>query len=50
MARGMLNKQIAVDLGIAERTVREHRARGMKKLGVESAAELGRQLARLLPS
>ncbi len=49
VARGMLNKQIAVELGIAERTVREHRSRGMKKLGVESAAELGRMLARALP-
>jgi DNA-binding CsgD family transcriptional regulator/AraC-like DNA-binding protein len=43
-ARGMLNKQIAVELGISERTVKAHRARGMEKLGAGSAAELGRML------
>src|SRR5262249_44715892 len=42
VARGMLNKQVAAELAIAERTVREHRARAMAKLGVGSAAELGR--------
>jgi FixJ family two-component response regulator len=39
---GRLNKQIADDLGIAERTVKLQRARVMDKLGVRSAAELGR--------
>ncbi len=47
---GRLNKQIAVELGIAERTVKAERARVMAKLGVGSAAELGllaEQLKRL---
>lgn len=44
---GRLNKQIADDLSMAERTVKLHRARLMEKLGVESAAELGRLAERL---
>jgi FixJ family two-component response regulator len=37
---GKLNKQIAVELGTCEKTIKVHRARVMKKLGVESVAEL----------
>lgn len=37
---GMLNKQIAGDLGTAEKTVKVHRGRMMQKLGVASVAEL----------
>ena len=37
---GQLNKQIAFDLGIRERTVKAHRASIMDKLGAESVAEL----------
>jgi len=37
---GRLNKQIAADLGIAEKTVKVHRARVMKKMQVSSVAEL----------
>ena len=33
---GFLNKQIAADLGIVEKTVKVHRARAMKKLGLRS--------------
>ena len=44
---GRLNKQIADDLGIAERTVKLQRAQVMDKLGVRSAAELGRFAERL---
>lgn len=47
IAAGKLNKQIASDLGVAERTVKLHRARAMEKLGVQSAAELGRLAERL---
>jgi DNA-binding CsgD family transcriptional regulator len=47
VARGLLNKQIAAELGISERTVREHRGAAMKKLGVRSAAELGRLFERV---
>jgi len=42
--RGRLNKQIAADLGIDERTVKRHRANMMVKLGIASVAALA-QLA-----
>ena len=38
---GKLNKQIADELGIAERTVKLQRAQLMEKLGAASVAELG---------
>ena len=37
---GMLNKQIAAELGTTEKTVKVHRARVMEKMGVQSVAEL----------
>ena len=43
--RGALNKQIADDLGICERTVKLHRMSIKTKVGVQSVAELA-QLAR----
>ena len=39
---GMLNKQIAYELGIVEDTVKIHRGRVMKKMKVQSVAELVR--------
>ncbi len=39
---GMLNKQIAADLGISEKTVKVHRARVMEKMRARSVAELVR--------
>jgi FixJ family two-component response regulator len=39
---GMLNKQIASELGTAEKTVKVHRGRMMQKLRVSSVAELVR--------
>jgi FixJ family two-component response regulator len=39
---GMLNKQIASQLGIAEKTVKVHRARVMEKMRAGSVAELVR--------
>ena len=39
---GILNKQIAYELGIAEKTVKVHRGKVMKKLNVSSVAELVR--------
>ena len=44
---GARNKQIAGHLGIAEKTVKLHRARAMEKLAAGSAAELGRRCAEL---
>lgn len=38
--RGRLNKQIAADLGINERSVKRHRTSLMRKLGINSVAEL----------
>jgi len=39
---GMLNKQVAFDLGITEKTIKVHRARVMEKMGAQSLAELVR--------
>ncbi len=39
---GRLNKQIAADLGIAEKTVKVHRGRVMEKMAASSIAELVR--------
>jgi FixJ family two-component response regulator len=39
---GMLNKQIAGELGIAEKTVKVHRSRVMQKLHIVSVAQLVR--------
>lgn len=39
---GRLNKQIASDIGAAERTVKAHRAQVLAKMGVGSVAELSR--------
>ena len=43
---GMLNKQIAGEMGTAEKTVKVHRGRVMQKLGVTSVAELVRLVQR----
>ena len=43
---GLLNKQIAGELGTAEKTVKVHRHRVMQKLGVTSVAELVRLVQR----
>ncbi len=45
--QGRLNKQIASDLGISEKTVKFHRGRVMEKTQVGSVAELVRQADRL---
>ncbi|MBV8446398.1 MAG: response regulator transcription factor [Hyphomicrobiales bacterium] len=39
---GRLNKQIAAELGTAEKTVKVHRGRMMEKMGIRSVAELVR--------
>ena len=40
VARGLLNKQIASELGTSEKTVKVHRGRMMRKLEVDSVAAL----------
>jgi FixJ family two-component response regulator len=44
---GKLNKQIADGIGVAERTVKTHRASMMAKLGADSPAVLGRIVEQL---
>lgn len=44
---GQLNKQIALDLGTVEKTIKVHRARVMEKMKVNSVAELVRLTERL---
>jgi FixJ family two-component response regulator len=44
---GQLNKQIAADLGTGEQNIKLHRAHIMKKMGVDSLAELVRAAVRL---
>ncbi len=47
VAQGRLNKEIAQELGTAEKTIKVHRGRVMEKLGVETVAELVRLVDRL---
>ena len=42
VVEGKLNKQIAAELGTAEKTIKVHRARMMRKMQVDSLAELVR--------
>jgi FixJ family two-component response regulator len=42
VVRGLLNKQIAFELGTVEKTIKVHRARVMEKMQVDSLAELVR--------
>jgi FixJ family two-component response regulator len=46
VAHGLLNKQIAYELGTSEKTIKVHRARVMQKLEVDSVAALVWLLAR----
>jgi FixJ family two-component response regulator len=44
---GMLNKQIAERLGVAEKTIKVHRGRVMQKMAAASVADLVRMLHKL---
>jgi len=44
---GMLNKQIADEIGIAENTVKVHRSRAMEKMQAQSLADLVKMVERL---
>lgn len=47
VVRGLLNKQIAAELGTTERTVKAHRSRVMRKMRANSVADLTRLAGRL---
>ena len=47
VARGLLNKQIALELGTSERTVKAHRAQVVQKMHADSVADLVRMADKL---
>lgn len=47
VVRGLLNKQIAFEIGTVEKTVKVHRARVMEKMKVQSLPDLVRIAHRL---
>ena len=42
VAAGLMNKQIAAEIGVSEVTVKVHRGNVMRKMGAKSIAELVR--------
>jgi FixJ family two-component response regulator len=49
VVRGKLNKQIAADLGAAEKTIKVHRGRVMAKMAAASVADLVRMMQKVRP-
>ncbi len=47
LVRGFMNKEIAMSLGISDRTVEEHRAQVLAKHDVRNAVELTRVVYRI---
>jgi FixJ family two-component response regulator len=47
VVKGLMNKQIAAELGAAERTIKVHRGRLMQKMQVQSVADLVRAVEHL---
>jgi FixJ family two-component response regulator len=48
-ASGLMNKQIAGEIGLSEITVKIHRGQAMRKMGARSFADLVR-MAELIPT
>ncbi len=46
---GLMNKQIAGELGVSEITVKIHRGHVMEKMGVRTLAELVKRYETILP-
>jgi FixJ family two-component response regulator len=49
VATGLLNKQVAAELGTSEKTIKVHRARVMDKMGAESLPALVRMAEHVAP-
>ena len=47
VTRGSLNKQIAMELGTSERTIKAHRSQVVQKMRADSVADLGRMADKL---
>ena len=47
VVKGLLNKQIAFELGAAEKTIKIHRGRVMRKMRADSLADLVRMAGKL---
>jgi FixJ family two-component response regulator len=50
VAQGLLNKQVAAELGTSELTIKTHRARVMEKMRADSVADLVRMSEKLKPA
>jgi FixJ family two-component response regulator len=49
VATGLMNKQIAFELGLSEITIKIHRANAMKKMGAKSVVEFVKMAEQLKP-
>jgi two-component system, LuxR family, response regulator FixJ len=47
VVRGVSNKNIAVALGVREKSIEVNRSRAMKKLGAKNVSELARMTSKL---
>ncbi len=50
VVKGLLNKQIAAELGASEKTIKVHRGRVMEKMAIDSVAELVLAMEKVKPS